>query len=170
MLIDLRKIEDSAVDFDFLVEPADVDLEIRYSNLKHPAEFKGRVTKDGWVAHVEGKSNVLVERRCDRCFSKVDAEYDVDFECAYVKSTSLNEEKETKLEIMGLEYSVIDGDTLDLTEVFSEQLLTEMPDRFVCAADCEGLCPECGRRKDSDECDCGEKGIDPRWAALKNLK
>ena len=74
------------------------------------------------------------------------------------------------MEILGLEYSVIEGDVLDLKEVFAEQLLLEMPDRFVCADDCMGLCVECGRKKDHAECDCGEDDIDPRWAALKNLK
>lgn len=170
MLVDLRKIEDSAVDFDYLVEPAEVDLKVRFSRLASPAAFKVRVAKDGWVAQVEGSSKASVERRCDRCFSKVAVECSLNFTCAYVKFSSLSEEKETKLEILGLEYSVIDRDQLDLNEVFTEQLLIEMPDRFVCETGCRGLCPECGKRKDAGECDCGKSEIDPRWAALKNLK
>ncbi|MDH3530700.1 MAG: DUF177 domain-containing protein [Acidobacteriota bacterium] len=32
------------------------------------------------------------------------------------------------------------------------------------------MCQECGRNKNTAECVCEKKAVDPRWAALKDIK
>jgi uncharacterized protein len=170
MLIDLRKIEDSTVEFDFDVQPADADLESRFAELEKPASFLGTVRKDGWIAHVVGASDARVRRMCNRCLKKEAQDFSFDVDCGYVKFTMLSEKREAKLEIMGLEYAVIDSNELNLKEVFSEHLLLAMPEIYVCDDKCLGICPECGEKKEKLVCDCNQRSMDPRWAALKDLK
>ena len=51
----------------------------------------------------------------------------------------------------------------------AQVLLLNLPEQVLCKEDCKGLCPECGTNLNLKDCDCGDKDIDPRWAALKNL-
>jgi uncharacterized protein len=41
--------------------------------------------------------------------------------------------------------------------------------RFLCRAECRGLCPRCGINRNLGECSCQEPTSDPRFAALKAL-
>jgi DUF177 domain-containing protein len=68
-----------------------------------------------------------------------------------------------------LALSVFDGETIDLDELVREQVLLAMPPRMLCAEECKGLCPVCGEDRNSQECACETKEIDPRWAGLAGL-
>ena len=41
-------------------------------------------------------------------------------------------------------------------------LLLSLPSRYLCRADCRGLCPECGRDLNEGTCTCGGGRVDPR--------
>jgi uncharacterized protein len=49
-------------------------------------------------------------------------------------------------------------------------LLLNIPMRILCKEDCRGLCPKCGRNRNTNSCDCVEEAIDPRWEGLKGLR
>jgi uncharacterized protein len=57
---------------------------------------------------------------------------------------------------------------LDMRQYIWEVLLLNLPERVLCAVDCKGLCPICGRDKNEGDCDCREDGIDPRLEILRN--
>ena len=40
----------------------------------------------------------------------------------------------------------------------------------VCREDCQGLCGTCGQNLNEAKCKCDPKPVDPRLAALKNIK
>jgi uncharacterized protein len=65
---------------------------------------------------------------------------------------------------------VFDGKAIDVDEIVKEQILLEVPARTLCREDCKGICPECGIDRNTGECDCTPKEIDPRWAALKSFR
>jgi uncharacterized protein len=62
-----------------------------------------------------------------------------------------------------------EGEHVDLEALFREQFVLAVPYAPLCREDCKGLCPQCGIDRNSATCGC-EKPIDPRLAALKNLK
>lgn len=62
-----------------------------------------------------------------------------------------------------------EGEHVDLEPLFREQFVLAVPYAPLCREDCKGLCPQCGIDRNSSTCAC-EKPIDPRLAALKNLK
>ncbi len=47
-----------------------------------------------------------------------------------------------------------DGDTLDLSEEVRQALVIEVPIWPLCAADCQGLCTQCGANLNEGTCDC----------------
>ena len=61
-------------------------------------------------------------------------------------------------------------ESLDLKEIIREQILLNLPEQVFCTPDCKGLCPKCGANRNLIDCNCNETEIDPRWAALKNLR
>ncbi len=92
------------------------------------------------------------------------------FEAVYVPSEELLSEGEAELEADDLDVDVLDADQMDMREVVREQLLLNLPDQIFCKEDCKGLCQKCGANLNLIDCSCKETEIDPRWAALKNLK
>ena len=59
--------------------------------------------------------------------------------------------------------------TLDLSDVFRQYLLTCEPLKALCSPDCRGLCPECGADLNLEMCECEALPVDPRWGALMDL-
>ena len=50
----------------------------------------------------------------------------------------------------------LEGYRADISRAAFEALLSELPMRFVCREDCKGLCPVCGRNRNTNPCDCLE--------------
>ncbi|OJH39836.1 YceD family protein [Cystobacter ferrugineus] len=65
---------------------------------------------------------------------------------------------------------LFDGKVIDLEPIVREQVLLALPMNAVCREDCKGLCGQCGQNLNEKQCDCQEKYVDPRFAALKNIK
>lgn len=63
-----------------------------------------------------------------------------------------------------------EGLSLDVEAVVWEQLALALPDRFLCARTCKGLCPKCGANLNEEECGCEGGEEDPRMAPFRNLK
>lgn len=69
-----------------------------------------------------------------------------------------------------LEFTVYDGDEVDLTPLVQEQVLLALPTHPLCKEDCRGLCPQCGINLNEHRCDCKVGQPDARLAFLRNLK
>ncbi|MGH9617972.1 MAG: DUF177 domain-containing protein, partial [Acidobacteriaceae bacterium] len=65
------------------------------------------------------------------------------------------------------EIGYYEGDGLLLEDVLREQILLALPAKSLCREDCKGLCPECGRNRNTAPCDCAAASTDPRWNRLK---
>jgi uncharacterized protein len=58
---------------------------------------------------------------------------------------------------------------VDLPGLVREAVVLALPAQVVCAADCMGLCPLCGRDLNQGRCDCSAQETDERWSKLKDL-
>ena len=65
---------------------------------------------------------------------------------------------------------VFDGKVIDLEPLVREQVLLSLPMNALCREDCKGLCAQCGQNLNEKACGCETKFVDPRFAALKNIK
>lgn len=93
---------------------------------------------------VTGKISGEREVECARCLCRVVQPFAADFSETY----------STNLEIIDIMYMVTQ--TLALTEDI----------RFLCAPDCKGLCPHCGKDLNHGPCNCREENLSP-FAVLK---
>ena len=58
--------------------------------------------------------------------------------------------------------------SLDLDELTSSDILLELPSKFLCKGDCQGLCQKCGHNLNLGDCGCNRKEVDPRLAILND--
>jgi uncharacterized protein len=81
-----------------------------------------------------------------------------------------DEETEAKFAEDDVDVYPYDEDEVDLQPLFREQLILAVPYAPLCREDCAGLCTVCGVDLNRESCSCDRRVIDPRLAALKDLK
>jgi uncharacterized protein len=170
MIIDLTQAKDTQTSFDFTLEPSEIDLESESEKLTNVVRVEGKVKKGIVQADVNGKIVADVEIECSRCLTPVSRHLDFEFGAAFLTAENYTQEKEAEINALDLEVSIFEGDRIDLKELVREQILLNIPEQVFCREDCKGLCQKCSANRNLIDCNCEEKEIDPRWAALKNLK
>jgi uncharacterized protein len=92
----------------------------------------------------------------------------IDLDLEFVGSTDFANAANFEVASDDLKIDLAEGE-IDLAEIAREQILLDLPQQFFCSDDCKGLCLKCGSNLNLIDCNCIEKEIDPRWAALKNI-
>jgi uncharacterized protein len=117
---------------------------------------------------VQGKvsGSVLVE--CARC----DEEYSLPLEFEVEEGFVSEESPEADVEgIDAFEILTYKEERLVLDEMLRQNFLAAVPMQPVCrGGECKGMCDQCGANLNTESCNCDEDEIDPRWAALKEIK
>jgi uncharacterized protein len=170
MIVDLTKLGNSAVPFDFSLAPDEIDLENEPVKLKSDVKVAGEMRKGIVQTDVKGKISAPVLLECTRCLQEIERNLEFPFEAAFVGAEYYTAAKEAELKDTDLDVSMLEDETIDLTELAREQILLNLPEQVFCREDCKGLCEKCGANRNLINCNCEEKELDPRWAALKNLK
>ena len=117
----------------------------------------------------DGTLHAATKAVCARCAEEFLSPCDRDFRFVLSpRSVGYGEEKNLADE--DLEFSLYDGDEVDLSPLIREQVLLCLPTRPLCREDCRGLCPHCGINLNLNQCDCTTEIADPRFAVLRNLK
>ncbi len=89
--------------------------------------------------------DLCYESFCGRCLAPVSGQLHIE-NSRRVITDPLKEDEDTVL---------IGPDLMFFPEEEAKnQIILEFPDRFLCKADCKGLCPVCGCNRNEKECDC----------------
>lgn len=146
--------------------------EINLSSTFEPIKFEGeeikvidKVLVDGIVTSMEDvlvlnasiKTNL--ELQCSRCLDTFIYPIDIDIEERFTNNKELEDQ-----EIM-----FVDGDTLDITEIIENSIISTLPIKRLCKEDCKGLCSQCGANKNVENCSCLDYDVDIRLAKLREL-
>lgn len=170
MIVDLGVLEKSVLPFDFTIQPDEINLEDETAKLNGAVRIAGELKKGIVQTDASGKISAAVLLECTRCLTAVERNLDFPFEAAFVGPEHYSDAKEVGLSEADLNVSLLEDGKIDLTELAREQILLNLPEQVFCSEDCKGLCDKCGANRNLINCNCEEKEIDPRWAALKNLK
>ncbi len=170
MIVDLFSLESSSVEFEFSLAPSEIELEGENVKLKKDVKIRGELAKKLVQTDVAGKILVGIKIECTRCLQSIEKDLEILFNVTYVTTENYTDEKESELREQDLDVSIFDGRKIDLSELVREQIILNLPEQIFCSEDCKGLCAKCGANRNLIDCNCEEKEIDPRWAALKNLK
>ena len=162
MILDLEKIftgEEKNISFNYCV-----DLSSTAVGGSFP--FKSPVKVVGVVAGKEGFADIAFRTAfefsilCDRCAAQIDRSLLYSFSHTLVPSLE-NEEDDRFIEVR--------DSKLDLDVLVREDILLELPTKFLCRPDCKGICPKCGKNLNEGPCNCSREQGDGRFEALKDL-
>jgi uncharacterized protein len=178
MFLDIKDLELRPLDFEEEFQPGAIDLgsEIRQST---PLKTSGRaelveehhgkhlVIKD---IRLRGRIAAGFELQCARCLDPVKQNVQREFELLYRPLGVDAGRDEISVTDAEAEIGYYQGEGLLLEDVLREQVLLALPMRITCREDCKGLCPQCGKNLNQEQCSCNAPVEDPRWNALKEIR
>ena len=170
MRIQLEKLQGGKGGFAHVYQPDELNPVDERVRLSEPAEVKGNVKLAGHEVVVSGHVETRAQLECDRCLKPVELPVSADFVLEYITGSDYESSSVAALSEEEMAVSVFDGESIDVDEIVKEQILLEVPARTLCREDCKGICPECGTDLNAGQCNCADDEVDPRWAALQNLK
>jgi len=178
MFLDIKDLELHPIDFQEEFQPGAIELgeELRQ---RTPLKASGRAEL---VEEHHGKHQVIqdirlrghlsagLELQCARCLEPVPQEVKREFELLYRPLGADAGKDELSVTDAEAEIGYYQGEGLALEDVLREQILLALPLKVTCRADCKGLCPQCGKNLNQEQCSCSTEVEDPRWAALKDVR
>jgi uncharacterized protein len=169
MRIELASLENGKGAFSHAYAVNELSLEDDRVQLLDPPTVSGDVRQSGRRAHVSGRVSGRIHLECDRCLRPVELPVDSKFQLEYVTAEDYRAQQAIELTEEDLDLSIFNGETIDVDELVTEELLLAVPDHVLCSENCKGICAVCGADKNSTECSCDSQQVDPRWAGLKEL-
>lgn len=142
------------------LEPLELAGE-RYVPIPEKPEATLAVTRasSGYLFELELDARLLGP--CFRCLA--DAAVTTPVRAREYQATAAGAEEE-------LRTPYVTEDKLDLSAWARDAIALSLPDKILCRPDCAGLCPVCGRDLNREPHEHVEEAVDPRWAALAELR
>jgi uncharacterized protein len=143
-------------------------------NCRTPLSLDLTLTNTGDCILLRGKMETEIELPCDRCLQPTIIPLKMmiteEFYPAVdeLKGQRRGEDDGEDEEFFA-EKNHYFGESIDLTEVLTDNLLLGIPMKILCREDCLGFCPLCGQNLNEGSCQCEVDTIDPRLASLKAL-
>lgn len=144
--------------FEFELNLSDLDFP-QVESINGTFAVSGQVRNVAGALELGGTVDMDMTCICDRCLRQYEAKKTLPV-TAYLADELQDEENS--------DIFLINGDEVDLDEVFTTAFVLSMDSKFVCREDCEGLCPKCGANLNDGPCDCGRE-TDSRLAVLQQL-
>jgi uncharacterized protein len=178
MFLDIKELELHPIDFTEEFQPGVIDL-------GEEAKLRGVLKTSGRAELVEehhGKHQVIKDIRlrgrlstglelpCARCVEPVREDVNREFELLYRPLGADAGRDELSVTDAEAEIGYYQGEGILLEDVLREQVLLAIPLKVTCRPDCKGLCPQCGKNLNQEQCSCSTEIEDPRWAALKQVR
>ncbi len=144
----------------------DTTLNLKCEEIRGGYPFKSDVKVSADVQNRSGMVTLEIDAdfdytsNCDRCCESVTKRFEYSFFHRLI--AKLEEEYND-------EYIETPDMTLDLSELVLSDILLELPSKFLCRRDCQGLCQKCGQNLNLGDCGCEKQEIDPRLEKLKQL-
>jgi uncharacterized protein len=101
-----------------------------------------------------------LEAECGRCLDPVNDQLALTFAELFVYEPDADDD----------EVPFVDGDLVDLEPLLRDAIVLALPFNPLCDEDCLGLCVSCGARLADVDPDHAHDDVDPRWAALAQLR
>ena len=158
--LDLISRKERKKDITYKVEAEPFYFEGDYIKPLSEVDVKGEVTSDNDIITIKAHIKVDLELKCSRCLDTFIYPIDIDIEERFTNNKELQDEE-------GIIF--VEGDTLDLSLIVENSIISTLPIKRLCAEDCKGLCSNCGANLNVDKCSCNNYDVDIRLAKLKEL-
>ena len=144
--------------------------------VKNPISGSFHLIKVFHNLNLTGEIQTTFLCRCDRCLNPFELQIDLKFKRILAPLSSVSGDsanaQELKNEITqdDLNFSFYEGDEIDVSKIFSEQIILEEPFNYHCSPGCKGLCQQCGVNLNRETCQCAQPQVENSpFASLKKL-
>jgi uncharacterized protein len=178
MFFEIKDLELHPIEFAERFEPGMIDLGSDYRQIT-PIASSGRADlveehygkrKTIQDIRIQGRLTTSLESFCARCLEPLTQDVKREFDLLYRPQGADAGRDEMSVTDAEAEISYYEGDGILLDDVVREQILLSVPLKLTCREDCKGLCPQCGKNRNVEECSCVTTLEEPRWAALKDIR
>ncbi|WP_408956538.1 YceD family protein [Natroniella sp. ANB-PHB2] len=153
MKIDITEIKDNLgamMNTAFALEAEDRTIQGQKISIIEPSNLELKVINSEGEYVIIGTVFLSLQVVCSRCLKEF--------------KTTL--EFEVKGEVSKTE---VEDAEIDISTILTEHIRLAVPMKYVCDEECKGLCPNCGRNLNQEDCDCIMHKVDPRLAKLEKL-
>ncbi len=162
MVLNLKRIFSglqSKLAFAYELDMSRVDMDGQHP-FYAPVSLRGDVVNQSGIISLRYEAQFVYCTQCFRCAEE--CKEDCLFSFHHLLATELSGDDEEG-------YLLVEDELLDLDEVAMIDILLELPTKFLCKPDCEGLCPSCGKNLNEGMCTCKQGNVDPRLESLRQL-
>ena len=162
MLLDLKDIfvsDGASKDVSYTLSMSEVEV-MGERPFSSPVQIQAHVENKAGMVTLTIDTDFVYQTTCSRCLVPIERRFDYHFSHKIIENLE---------EDFNDDYIEAPDLTLDLDELVSSDILLELPARFLCKEDCQGLCQKCGHNLNLGECGCDKTEVDPRLEALKEL-
>jgi uncharacterized protein len=135
--------------FEFVEDISKLDLPEEIQG--HVLSVRGKVMRLDDSVAVAGTADASLTLICDRCLDNFDTSVNFRFEREYILDRKEKNEEDLYVD----KYL-----NVDLTEELRGEIILSVPTQNFCAADCPGICPQCGVNLNHEPCKCNNKDTD----------
>ena len=122
-------------------------------------DVEGVAISENDVIVINASIKTKLQLSCSRCLDTFIYPIDIDIEERFTNDKELQNE----------ETMFVDSDTLNITEIIENSIISTLPIKRLCKEDCKGLCSQCGANKNVENCSCLDYDVDIRLAKLREL-
>lgn len=155
--IKTRKERNKKISLDFKVEP--FYFEGEKITCSDNVKVEGNTTLDDEIVVMEANIKTKLLLSCSRCLDTFIYPIDIDIEERFTN----NDQKSSD------EVIFVQGDSIDITEIVENTIISSLPIKRLCKENCKGLCQVCGINLNNSTCTCDSDDVDVRFADLKAL-
>lgn len=144
---------------DYAFDMGSVDHEGEKIKAIEPVKVKGKFSFDEGLLELNVDVDTVLDLSCSRCLEIF----------SYPIHISVNERFTNNLSDEDDDSIFVDGDTIDITEIIANNIISALPIKRLCSENCKGLCQQCGTNLNKKQCSCDNNEIDIRLAKLNDL-
>jgi uncharacterized protein len=136
--VDIRRLpQEGSIKLEEVCSASILELDNEGVKLISPLHIQAEVSKDLGTINVNANIKTRISLTCSRCLD--------------------NFEKDINKELR-FRYPINSTDSIvDLTDqIRQEIILSNIPIKPICSDSCKGLCPNCGKNLNSEECKCSK--------------
>ena len=140
------------------LEPLNFEGEV--IDIFEPVKVEGEVYSQEGVVILNASIKTELKMHCSRCLDTFIYPIDIDIEERFTNNKDLINDEEIMF---------VEGDSLNITEIIENSIISTLPIKRLCKSDCKGLCSSCGANKNTSSCNCNNEDVDIRLAKLREL-
>lgn len=161
MIIDLKRLfkdRDAKMDIDYSFSIEKVDIDGFYPFVS-PVSAKGKLKNYAGSVELTVDLSYDFYMPCSRCMEETLTKQNLKVHHALVRENCEDME----------DFYLTVEDSVDMDELLYQDIILNLPVKYICKDDCRGICSSCGANLNKENCSCEKGEVQNAFSSLKAL-